>query len=292
MNSEAQPPSPLPAVEQPPAKKPKTAMSHFYHLLQTVGKGLSKDGEATEFVNCLNDQQMDMLLAKIIERKQKESNDKDVVTFRNIKNSKQTQYLKIQSSRAENTESFNKHVWISRAVEISCTSTGNKDKDKTNLHESAKRITKKLMKMYPEAGKEAIEELKIWPKIWPKERRMSALKIAAMFKAAQIISVQKRRYLLRHLRHHFGKKAFDSEKDVQKFWDGHSEPNPEVAPWIAEVDKDACTGPRKSEEEKAEEERRKLERKMERQRQRADGMLTLPHERVGMTFPPQKPDGM
>lgn len=279
---------PAVAVEQPPEKKAKTDESQFYHLLRSAGKDLTKHGDATEFVGCLNDKQMDMLLAKIIERKQKETNDKDVVVFQNPKNKTKMQYLQIRSSRVENTESFEKSKWLKRAVEISCTSTRDKAQDKANQHESAKRITKKLMKMYPASAKEAIEELKVWPK----ERKMSALKMAAMFKAAQINTVSKRRFLLRHLRHHFGKKSFDREINVQKLWDGHSEPNPEIAPWIAQVDKDSCTGPRKSEEEKAEEEQQKKEQKRKKQLQWENGMLFRPQAIDGMPLSPPKPEGM
>ena len=257
-------------AEQPPEKKAKTAMSH---LLQTVGGDLVKADAATEFVGLLNDKQMTMLLAKIIERKQKESNDKDVVSFRNAKNYAMMQYLKIPSCGGEREASFVKTSnWINRAVEISCTTSDNQEKDKTD-HTSAKRITKALMKKYPEAAKEAIKEVKKMPQ----ENKMSGLKIAAMFKSAEITSIKKRRYVLRHLRHHFGSHAFDAGHYVQKIWDGHSDPQPEMITWIAKVNEDACSGPRKSDEEKEEErileEERKLERKMEIQRQREDVML-------------------
>jgi len=263
MNSAVQKPSTLPvASEQPPEKKAKTDMSH---LLQTVGGDLVKADVATEFVDLLSDQQMNMILAKIIDRKQRESNDKDVVSYKNVKNNKMMRYLKIPYCKVESAEAFASNSrWVDRAVEISCT-TGDKAKDKkSNQHASAKRMTKKLMRKYPEAAKEAIEEVKILTE----EKKMTALKMASMFKAAQITSFIKRRLLLRHLRHHFGKHAFDTEKNVQKI-DGHSDPHPEMAAWIAKVDEDSCRGPRKSEEEKAIEEERKLERK----RQRADGML-------------------
>mmetsp|Transcript_22106 Transcript_22106/g.34717 ORF Transcript_22106/g.34717 Transcript_22106/m.34717 type:complete len:281 (+) Transcript_22106:101-943(+) len=264
MNSAVQKPSTLPvASEQPPEKKAKTDMSH---LLQTVGGDLVKADVATEFVDLLSDQQMNMILAKIIDRKQRESNDKDVVSYKNVKNNKMMRYLKIPYCKVESAEAFASNSrWVDRAVEISCT-TGDKAKDKkSNQHASAKRMTKKLMRKYPEAAKDAVKEVKKMPQ----ENKMSGLKIASMFKAAQITSIQKRRYLLRHLRHHFGSHAFDAGHYVQKIWDGHSDPHPEMAAWIAKVDEDSCRGPRKSEEEKAIEEERKLERK----RQRADGML-------------------
>ncbi len=277
MNSAAQKPSTLPvASEQPPEKKAKTAMSH---LLQTVGGDLVKADVATEFVDLLSDQQMNMILAKMIDRKQRESNDKDVVSYKNVKNNKMMRYLKIPYCKVESAEAFASNSrWVDRAVEISCT-TGDKAKDKkNNQHASAKRMTKKLMRKYPEAAKEAIEEVKILTE----EKKMTALKMASMFKAAQITSFVKRRLLLRHLRHHFGKHAFDTEKNVQKI-DGHSDPHPEMTAWIAKVDEDSCRGPRKSEEEKAIEEERKLERK----RQSADGML---HSVIDTAA--QYPDGM
>ncbi len=283
-DDEAQPPSKLPVAEQPPEKKAKTAMSHF--LITAVSGDLLKGDVAAEFVDRLNDQQMNMILAKIVERKQRESNDKDVLLSKNVKNGKIMTYLKIPSARAEAEASFVKYSnWIHRAVEISCTTTGNQEKDKDNKHASAKRITKILMRKYPEAAKEAVKEVKKMPQ----ENKMSGLKIASMFKAAQITSIQKRRYLLRHLRHHFGRQAFDAELNIQKIWDGHSDPHPEMAAWIAKVNEDACFGPRKSEEEKAIEEERKLERKMEKQQQKAgaDGML---HSDIDTAA--QYPDGM
>mmetsp|Transcript_17825 Transcript_17825/g.22773 ORF Transcript_17825/g.22773 Transcript_17825/m.22773 type:complete len:317 (+) Transcript_17825:12-962(+) len=272
MNNAAPLSSPLPEVEQPPAKKAKTAVAH---LLKTVGKDLVKEDEATEFVGLLDNQQLNMLFAKIIERKQKESNDKDVVSYQHVRNRRMINYLKIPSSRVDAVESFTKKsTWINRAVEISCATTGNKEKDKTNEHASAKRIIKQCFKVYPEASKGAIEDCKKGReelKILPKDRKMDGLKIATMFKAAQITSLQKRRYLLRHLRHHFGKHAFDIEQNIQKFWDGHSEPHPDIAVWNATVDGVACRGPRKSKEEIAKEAELKLQRKMERQRQKEDG---------------------
>eukprot|EP00984_Skeletonema_dohrnii_P013340 scaffold5503_cov112-Skeletonema_dohrnii-CCMP3373.AAC.2 len=261
MNNAAPLSSPLPEVEQPPEKKAKTAVAHF---LKTVGKDLAKEDEATEFVGLLDNQQLNMLFAKMIERKQKESNDKDVVSYQHVRNRRRINYLKILEQ-----------------IEISCATTGNKEKDKTNEHASAKRVIKQCFKVYPEASKAAIEECKKGReelKILPKDRKMDGLKIATMFKAAQITSIQKRRYLLRHLRHHFGKHAFDIEQNIQKFWDGHSEPHPDIAEphpdiavWNATVDGVACRGPRKSKEEIAKEAELKLQRKMERQRQKEDG---------------------
>mmetsp|Transcript_22383 Transcript_22383/g.33920 ORF Transcript_22383/g.33920 Transcript_22383/m.33920 type:complete len:309 (+) Transcript_22383:17-943(+) len=272
MNNAAPLSSPLPEVEQPPEKKAKAAVAH---LLKTVGKDLAKEDEATEFVGLLDNQQLNMLFAKMIERKQKESNDKDVVSYQHVRNRRRINYLKIPSSRVDAVDSFNKNsTWINRAVEISCATTGNKEKDKTNEHASAKRVIKQCFKVYPEASKAAIEECKKGReelKILPKDRKMDGLKIATMFKAAQITSIQKRRYLLRHLRHHFGKHAFDIEQNIQKFWDGHSEPHPDIAVWNATVDGVACRGPRKSKEEIAKEAELKLQRKMERQRQKEDG---------------------
>eukprot|EP00574_Skeletonema_japonicum_P014349 CAMPEP_0201734164 /NCGR_PEP_ID=MMETSP0593-20130828/33461_1 /ASSEMBLY_ACC=CAM_ASM_000672 /TAXON_ID=267983 /ORGANISM="Skeletonema japonicum, Strain CCMP2506" /LENGTH=70 /DNA_ID=CAMNT_0048227443 /DNA_START=149 /DNA_END=358 /DNA_ORIENTATION=- len=67
-DDEAQPPSKLPVAEQSPEKKAKTAMSHF--LITAVSGDLLKGDVAAEFVDRLNDQQMNMILAKIIDRKQ------------------------------------------------------------------------------------------------------------------------------------------------------------------------------------------------------------------------------
>lgn len=272
MNNAAQQTS-TPVAAQPPEKKAKTSMSH---LLQSINEGYLKGAVATEIVDLLNEQQMNMILAKIIDRKQKESNDKDVITYTNIGNRKMIKYLKIPYCKMEGVETFlsrKNNYWVDRAVEISVT-TGNKDKDRfinlpAALHASAKRMTKKLMKEYPDATKEAIVELNMVPE----DKKMSALKIASMFKAAQVDSFSKRRLLLRHLRHHFGKHAFDTESNITKIWDGHSDPHPEMVTWTAKVNGDATRGPRKSEEAKAIEEERKLERQMEIQRQRADGML-------------------
>lgn len=285
MNNTAQQTSTPPVAVQPPEKKAKTAMSH---LLQTIGGDFLKADVATEFVDLLSDKQMNMILAKIIDRKQKESNDKDVISYQNVKNNKMMRYLKIPYCKVEGAESFATHSrWVDRAVEISVT-TGNKDKDKNIQYASAilisaKRMTKKLMRKYPEAAKEAIVETNMLPE----DKKMSALKIASMFKAAQITSIQKRRLLLRHLRHHFGKHAFDTERNIRKI-DDRLDPDPEMAAWIAKVNEDACTGPRKSEEEKeAIEEERKIQRQSQPQmdhsqattttRGNADGMLHSPH---------------
>lgn len=282
MNNAAQQTSTPPVAGQPPEKKVKTAMSH---LLQIIGEDLVKGygAVATEFVDLLSDQQMNMILAKIIDRKQKESNDKDVIIYKNVKNCRMMRYLKVPYCKMEGAEAFtsrNNSRWVDRAVEISVT-TGNKDKDKfinqhAALHASAKRMTKKLMKKYPEAAKEAIVELNMVPQ----DKKMSALKMACMFNAAQVTTFPKRRLLLRHLRHHFGKHAFDTERNINKIWDGHSDPHPEMETWTAKVNEDACTGPRKTEEEKAIAEERKLERKMEKERQMADGML---HSHIEIT---------
>ena len=53
--------------------------------------------------------------------------------------------------------------------------------------------------------------------------KMGAVKLAAMFKAGNISTYNQRRALLRHLRHHFGKFAFDAEHKVQMLCEGHSE---------------------------------------------------------------------
>ena len=53
--------------------------------------------------------------------------------------------------------------------------------------------------------------------------KMDAVAIAAMFKAGSVTVRSQRRGILRVLRHHFGKRSFVAEKDVELLCDGHSE---------------------------------------------------------------------
>ena len=91
-------------------------------------------------------------------------------------------------------------------------------KDEGSKTTSAKRISKKLMASYREAFEEAMAEKNMQP-----PEKMGAVKLAAMFKAGNISTYNQRRALLRHLRHHFGKFAFDAEHKVQMLCEGHSE---------------------------------------------------------------------
>ena len=56
---------------------------------------------------------------------------------------------------------------------------------------------------HEEAVEAAMEEMNVMP-----QQKMDAVKMVAMFKAANIKSKSKRRALLRHLRHHVGKHSF------------------------------------------------------------------------------------
>jgi hypothetical protein len=122
------------------------------------------------------------------------------------------QYVRIPTNTSD--ESFRKSsAWVDRAIEMN---SGRKDKASRTT--SAKRISRKLIATYREAFEEAMAEKNMQP-----PEKMDAVKLAAMFKASNISTRNQRRALLRHLRHHFGKFAFDAEHKVQMLCEGHSE---------------------------------------------------------------------
>ena len=74
-----------------------------------------------------------------------------------------------------------------------------------------------MTKKYEGAAKEVLDEMKMMP-----QEQMNAVKMVAMFKAANIQSKSKRRALLRHLRHHFGKHALATELTVKSLSEGYT----------------------------------------------------------------------
>ena len=88
---------------------------------------------------------------------------------------------------------------------------------KGGMLKSAKRATKWIRKHQPDAFKEALKEMG-----FNNSSKMSAVQIAAMFKAGNVTAREQRRMIMRHLRHHFGRGCFEPEYKVQMLCDGHT----------------------------------------------------------------------
>lgn len=213
--------------DKPLPKKPKLARySAGSSSLGLVGGIDVGEAEIADFVSNLPPKQFEVMFAHMINRAQNESGDKDMITSKNTGNNKSQKYVRVPTNTTE--QSFQQHSgWVEKALEAN-----GGGKDPTAKITSAKRIAKKLIKkLRTEEGDQVLEELGILPQ---EHLKMGAVKIAAMFKAAGVRSRHRRRALLKHLRHFFGKHVFDSETKVQMLCDGHTKVESDVV-WYERV---------------------------------------------------------
>ena len=152
------------------------------------------------------EEEMDLLLGQMIALKQMKSGDNLAFKYKHG-NGKVRHFVHVPVN--ESSTSFQKYrAWIDVAMEIN--GAGSKLR-------SAGRIAKHIGRRYASAFKEAMKELH-----FSVAKKMSAVRISAMFKAGNVHARTNRRQILRHLRHHFGKHSFESEKQVQMLSEGHT----------------------------------------------------------------------
>ncbi len=188
----------------PPTKKQRVAVSPDN---STSTYSVLKDGvaELHSMLNEINsddleiEKQMDKLFASIVQLKQNNRR----IEYKDI-NNKGVSLLRVPVATTDKSYQVS-NDWVLQALDIN---------GKGDTESSSRRIIQQLIKTHGDAAHAALEKGGI-----KATKQMNATQLAAMFKDANVNNTQQRT-LLKHLRDHYGKKAYASLAKVDMFCEG------------------------------------------------------------------------
>ena len=199
-------PEPTVVMSTVVAPSPPTRPPGFGMVYAALDEVLGKDWDLS---TTIAEQALDKLISQAIQLKERQCSTKNTnFKFTDPRNGKVAVYTRIPKHTSE--KAARKTMgWVDHCVNV------NGAGDSTR---GVKRLTSYLKRKHSDAFDEVLAaEGVVAPPV------MKAHQVAALFKAGNVTARQNRRDQLTVLRHHFGRKAFDSEQKLNLLCGGRSE---------------------------------------------------------------------